>query len=81
MKRISLLAASFVLTALMAMSALAQVPAQGAGKIGWLDTGEFANPQGGITKYVNALKAIDTEMQPRVNELKTYQHSDQDDLG
>jgi Skp family chaperone for outer membrane proteins len=72
MKRISLLAASIILTALAAMSALAQTPAQaGTGKIGWLDTTEFANPNGGIAKYVNALKAIDTEMQPRATELQT----------
>ena len=69
MKRTSLLAASFVLTALAAMSAFSQVQ-PGTPKIGWIDTGEFANPQGGISKYINALKAIDTEMQPRVTELQ-----------
>jgi Skp family chaperone for outer membrane proteins len=74
MKRISLLAVSFIFASLAAVSSFAQTPAQTAtGKIGWIDTGEFSNPQGGIGKYINAMKAIDTEMQPRVNELTTIE--------
>ncbi|HEV7643585.1 MAG TPA: OmpH family outer membrane protein [Pyrinomonadaceae bacterium] len=74
MKRTSLLAASFILLALMAVSALAQVPAAGAGKIGWIDTGAFALGDGtGITKYVNAVKAVEIEMKPRVTELTGLQ--------
>jgi Skp family chaperone for outer membrane proteins len=72
MKRISLLAASFILAALAAVPALSQT-APATGKIGWLDTGAFAAETGGITKYVTALKAINAEMQPRVTELQTLQ--------
>ena len=72
MKRISLLAASFILAALAAVPALSQT-APATGKIGWLDTGAFAAESGGITKYVTALKAINAEMQPRVTELQTLQ--------
>ena len=42
-------------------------------KIGWIDTGAFADPKEGVTKYNNALAALDTEMKPRVNELTTIQ--------
>ena len=74
MKRISLLAVSFILAAVMAVSAFAQAGAQpGAGKIGWLDTGAFADEKEGITKYLGALKQIDAEMKPRVTELQAIQ--------
>jgi outer membrane protein len=74
MKRISLLAASFVLSVIAAGSAFSQAPAQTGGKIGWLDTGAFADEKaGGITKYINALKALELEMKPRVTELQGIQ--------
>ena len=74
MKRISLLAASFVLSVIAAGSAFAQTPAQTGAKIGWLDTGAFADEKaGGITKYINALKALEVEMKPRVVELQGIQ--------
>ncbi len=72
MKRISLIAVSCILSALMAASAFSQA-APGAGKIGWLDTGAFADEKAGILKYVNAAKAVDSEMRPRVTELQTIQ--------
>jgi len=70
MKRISLIAASFVFVAVFAVSAFAQTPAT---KIGWLDTGAFADEKEGVTKYINALKALDGEMKPRVTDLQTIQ--------
>jgi outer membrane protein len=74
MKRISLLAASFVLSVIAVGSAFSQAPAQTGGKIGWLDTGAFADEKaGGITKYINALKALELEMKPRVTELQGIQ--------
>ena len=69
MKRITSLAVSFVFAAFFAVSAFAQVPA--VTKIGWIDTGAFGDEKAGVTKYVNALKALDTEFKPRVTELQT----------
>ena len=65
---------SFVFAAIFAVSTFAQagaVPA--ASKIGWLDTGAFADEKEGVTKYVAGLKALDNEMKPRVTELQTIQ--------
>jgi Skp family chaperone for outer membrane proteins len=70
MKRFSILA-SFVFLALMASSSFAQtVPAN---KIGWIVTAAFGDDTGGITKYLNASKALDAEMKPRVAELQGIQ--------
>ena len=74
MKRFNLLAVSFLFAAIFSVSAFAQagaVPA--ASKIGWLDTGAFADEKEGVTKYVAGLKALDNEMKPRVTELQTMQ--------
>ena len=72
MKRISTFAVSFLFAAVFAVSAFAQVqPA--ASKIGWIDTGAFADEKEGVTKYVTALKALDAEMKPRITELQTIQ--------
>jgi Skp family chaperone for outer membrane proteins len=68
MKRFSFIAVSFVFAAVFASSAFAQ-----AGKIGWIDTGAFADEKEGVTKYVNALKALDAEMKPKVTELTGIQ--------
>ncbi len=74
MKRITLLAVSFVFAAVFAVSTFAQAGAQPAGtKIGWLDTGAFADEKEGVTRYVAGLKALDAEMKPRVTELQTIQ--------
>lgn len=74
MKRISTIAVSFLFTAVFAVSAFAQAGAQpGASKIGWLNTAAFADEKEGVTKYINALKALDTEFKPRVTELQTIQ--------
>ena len=72
MKRISILAVSFVLAAVFAVSAFAQAGAQPApSKIGWIDTSAFADEKEGVTKYNNALKALQAEMKPRQTELQT----------
>lgn len=72
MKKITSLAVSFIFAAVFAVSAFAQAGAQPApAKIGWIDTGAFADDKAGITKFVNALKALDTEFKPRVTELST----------
>ncbi len=73
MKRISTIAVSFVFASIFAVSAFGQAGAQPAGKIGWIDTGMFADEKEGVTRYNNALKALDTEMRPRVTELTTLQ--------
>ena len=74
MKRITLLAVSFVFAAVFAVSTFAQAGAQPAGtKIGWLDTGAFADEKEGVTRYVAGLKALDAEMKPRVTGLQTIQ--------
>ncbi len=73
MKRFNTLAVSFVLAAIFAVSAFAQAGQPAVSKIGWIDTGAFADEKEGVTKYMNALKALDGEMKPRVTELTTIQ--------
>lgn len=69
MKRFTTIALSFVFAAVFAISASAQAGT----KIGWIDTGAFADEKEGVTKYITALKALDAEMKPRVTELTTIQ--------
>lgn len=72
MKRTISLAVSIVFAAVFAVSAFAQAGAQPApAKIGWIDTQAFGDEKAGVTKYVNAMKALDTEFKPRVTELQT----------
>lgn len=77
MKRVGLLALGLMFTAVFAASASAQpgaVPAAvAAGKVVWLDSGAFADDKEGISKYVQAQKALETEMAPKTAELKTLQ--------
>lgn len=69
MKRVSRFALGIVFAALFAVSASAQTGT----KIGWIDTGAFADPKEGVTKYNNALTALDNEMKPKVTELQGIQ--------
>ncbi|CAN5481319.1 hypothetical protein BH10ACI2_BH10ACI2_13840 [soil metagenome] len=70
MKRYSTIAVSFIFAAVFAVSAFAQGGAQPAvSKIGWIDTGAFADPKDGVTKYNSALTALDNEMKPKLTEL------------
>ncbi|MBV9216989.1 MAG: OmpH family outer membrane protein [Acidobacteria bacterium] len=66
MKRTVSVIISIVFTGVFAASAFGQ-----ATKIGWIDTGAFGDEKEGVTKYINALKALDNEMKPRVTELQT----------
>ena len=71
MRRFSLVAVSFVFAAIFAVSAMAQAPAAAAGKIGLINTATFDDETGGITKYRNAIKSLDTEFAPIQSELNT----------
>jgi len=73
MKRINLIAATFVFAALFSVSAFAQAAAPGATRIGWIETGMFGDDKDGITKYNNAVKALEAEMKPQVTYLQTLQ--------
>lgn len=72
MKTIRLFAVAMFLTALFALSAVAQTGAANpnAGKIAVVVTYNFGDEKAGITKYINAQKALETEFTPIDNELK-----------
>lgn len=70
MKRFSLIAVAFIFAAIFSFAAQAQTPAAG-GKFGLINTYAFGNEKGGITKYKNALKALDDEFQPTTAKIKT----------
>jgi outer membrane protein len=69
MKRISTIAVSFIFAAIFAVSAFGQAAAP-AGKIGTAAFGGDEKGVGGVTRYVNAIKALDTEFQPTITELR-----------
>ena len=77
MKRVTTLTVSFIFAAVFAVSAFGQtgVPVAAANtKIGWINTSAFGGDDkglNGVTKYVNALKTLDTEFKPRITELQT----------
>jgi Skp family chaperone for outer membrane proteins len=75
MKRISTLTLSFLFAAVFAVSAFGQAAAQPATmtKIGWIETQAFGDDKAGVTRYMNAIKALDAEMKPMVSELQTIQ--------
>ena len=74
MKKISMLALSAIFGAVLAGSSFAQAaPQPGATKIGWIITGAFDDDKQGITRLVNADKALETEMKPRATELQGIQ--------
>ena len=66
MKTFRLIAVSFVFAALFAVSAFAQTQpaATGAPKIGLIDIYAFGVEKSGITKYITAMKTLDTEFTP-----------------
>jgi Skp family chaperone for outer membrane proteins len=71
MKRISLIAACFVFTAIFAATAAAQTqPAAGSGRIGLVNINAFAAETGGITKFKTALTALETEFKPANDKLR-----------
>jgi Skp family chaperone for outer membrane proteins len=72
MKRISLIAVGFIFAAIFSVSAFGQAAA--TGKVGLVDMYRFAaddKPTSGITKYKNALKALNKEFEPAVAKLNT----------
>ncbi|HXG86629.1 MAG TPA: OmpH family outer membrane protein [Pyrinomonadaceae bacterium] len=74
MKTFRLIAAGFFFAVVFAVSGYAQAGAAqpaGTAKIVVIDTGAFANEKaGGITKYVNAMKSLDTEFTPVQTDLQ-----------
>jgi outer membrane protein len=76
MKKVSFFIVSLVFAAVFVSSASGQnggATQPAAGKIGWVNTAAFADEKEGVTKYLNALKALDAEMKPRVTELQGIQ--------
>ncbi|HMJ07569.1 MAG TPA: OmpH family outer membrane protein [Pyrinomonadaceae bacterium] len=71
MKRVTLIAASFIFAALFAVSASAQAPATPTGKIGLVNTYAFGDDKAGITKYRTAIGSLENEFKPVNDELKT----------
>ncbi len=69
MKTLRLIAVSSVFAVIFAISAFAQTTTP-AGKIGLINTGLFDSKEG-ITKYVNAMNALDTEFKPDNTALQT----------
>lgn len=74
MKTIRLFAVALFLTALFAVSSFAQAtgaPTANSGKIAVIVTYAFGDEKAGITKYINAEKALNAEFKPIDDELKT----------
>jgi Skp family chaperone for outer membrane proteins len=69
MRKISLVVATLVFAVMSAVSANAQAGAAGPVKIGLIDSGAFGLEKDGIVRYVNAVKALSTEMKPLETEL------------
>src|SRR5687767_13964411 len=72
MKRFSFIAVGLVFAAISAVSAFGQVPASGAQpvKIVVINTAVF-DAKDGITKYANAMNALETEFKPAQTEIQT----------
>lgn len=68
MKTFRSIAAAFFLAAIFAVSTFAQTAP--TSKIGIINTGAFDNKDG-ITKYVNAMNNLETQMKPEITALET----------
>ena len=71
MKRFSFIAASFIFTAIMAVSAFGQTGGAAAAapfRMAVIDTGAF-DSKDGITRYATAANALDAEFKPLVTEI------------
>lgn len=68
MKTLRLIVVSFALAAIFAVSAFAQTTA--SSKIGLINTQAFDSKEG-ITKYINAMNALEKEFQPDNTALQT----------
>jgi Skp family chaperone for outer membrane proteins len=71
MKKFSYIAVILAFVSVFAASASAQTAAN---KIGWVDTLSFEDEKEGVTRYINALKALETELRPRITELQNLQN-------
>ena len=72
MKTFRSIAAIFVFAAIFAVSAFAQTtPTAAPGKLGVVNTQAFDTDKGGITKYVNAMNSLETELKPDITALQT----------
>ncbi|KXK01369.1 MAG: outer membrane protein [Acidobacteria bacterium OLB17] len=71
MKSTVLAVAALLFAGIFTSQAAAQTP-QAGGKIAFVDSQAFASDKG-ITKYINALKALDTEFAPKTKELTDIQ--------
>jgi Skp family chaperone for outer membrane proteins len=75
MKTFRSIAVGFFFAALFAVSAFAQTnptqPAAGAARIVVINTAAFDDEKAGITKYVNAMTALENEFKPSYTELQT----------
>lgn len=69
MRTFRLIAASFIFSALFAVSAFAQTAAP-TGKVGLVNTFAFDDEKTGITKYRNAVVSVDTEFKPDNDKLR-----------
>jgi Skp family chaperone for outer membrane proteins len=71
MKRISYIAVSIIFAAIFAVSGSAQATAQPAGspRMAVIDT-RFFEATGGITRYINAMNALEAEFKPLQTELQ-----------
>ncbi|HLM01287.1 MAG TPA: OmpH family outer membrane protein [Pyrinomonadaceae bacterium] len=71
----SIAASLFFAAALFTVSAFAQTtptqPAAGVGRIVTINTAAFEDTKAGITRYVNAMTALDNEFKPAYTELQT----------
>ena len=72
MKRFNSAAVSVLFTAIFAMSAFAQAPAQRAAgtRIAVINTQAFDDDKGGIAKYTAAMNALDKEFAPLQTEIQ-----------
>jgi Skp family chaperone for outer membrane proteins len=72
MKRFSFIAVAFIFAAISAVSASAQGPAasQAPAKIVVINTAAFDSKEG-ITKYANAMTALENEFKPKQQEIQT----------
>lgn len=73
MKTFRSIAVSLFFAALFTVSAFAQTtPTQpAAGRIVTINTAAFEDPKAGITRYVNAMTALDSEFKPAITDLQT----------
>lgn len=74
MKNLKLLAFGSAILIIFSISAMSQTSGTPLpSKIGWIDTAMFSDEKAGVTKFVNALKALDAEFKPKVSELEGIQ--------